>query len=134
MAREELEDFMMTPAPSGRRVLVVDDQPSILEGVQLLLEGAGHDVTACATFGDARRALLAATYDVLLTDIRLGAFNGLQLAVIARQRDPHIRIAVFSGTDDAVLREEASRVSAAYLLKPVIGQRLLELCEAERYA
>lgn len=112
---------------------MVDDQPSILDGVQLLLEGAGHDVTACSTFVEARRALLSGDYDVLLTDIRLGAFNGLQLAVIARQRDPHIRIAVFSGTDDAVLREEACRVSAAYLLKPVIGQRLLELCEAERH-
>ena len=124
---------MVAPVRSGRKILVVDDQPSILDGVQLLLEGAGHDVTACATFAEARRALLAGDYDVLLTDIRLGAFNGLQLAVIARQRDPHIRIAVFSGTDDAVLREEACRVSAAYLLKPVIGQRLLELCEADRY-
>ena len=124
---------MSAPAPSGRKILVVDDQSSILEGVQLLLESAGHDVTACGTFAEARRALLSSNFDVLLTDIRLGAFNGLQLALIARQRDPQIRIAVFSGTDDAVLRKEADRVSAAYLLKPVIGQRLLELCGAERF-
>lgn len=120
-------------AADGRgalRVLVVDDQPAIVEGLQLLLEGAGHRVTACGTFAEAHHALLEADYDVLLTDIRLGAFNGLQLAVIARQRDPRMRIAVFSGTDDVVLREEAGRVSAAYLVKPVIGTQLLQLCEA----
>jgi DNA-binding response OmpR family regulator len=121
-----------TARPTGterRRILVVDDQPTVLEGVQMFFSAAGHEVTACGTFADARRALQTSAYDLLLTDIRLGAFNGLQLALIARQQDPQIRIAVFSGVDDAVLREEASRLSATYLVKPVGGHQLLELCK-----
>ena len=122
-------DQTVRTASERRRILVVDDQPTVLEGVELFFSGAGHEVTACSTFAEARRALQTSTYDLLLTDIRLGAFNGLQLALIARQQDARIRIAVFSGIDDAVLREEANRLSATYLVKPVGGHQLLELCK-----
>ena len=71
--------------------------------------------------------LLRSTVGLLLTDVRLGAFNGIQLAVIARRLVPDVSIVVFSGVDDPVLREEARRVSATYLLKPLDPEQLLEL-------
>jgi two-component system response regulator YesN len=61
-----------------------------------------------------------------LTDVRLGAFNGLQLAVVARDLHPDIRIIIYSGFDDPVLRAEAERLDATYLVKPIPFSELLE--------
>lgn len=109
-----------------KRVLIVDDEPALLDALRSALERAGHDVVACRTFEDAREELLAEEFDALITDVRLGAFNGIQLAVIARDRAPGMRIVVFSGFDDPVLREEAASLGASYLIKPITAERLLE--------
>ena len=113
----------------ARRVLVVDDEPALLDAVRYAFERAGLEVVACRSFEDARARILAEDFDALVTDVRLGAFNGLQLAVIARNRLPKLAIVVFSGFDDPVLREEASGLGAAYLVKPVTGERLLQELE-----
>ena len=112
-----------------RRVLVVDDEPALLDAVKYAFERAGLEVVACRSFEDARARILSEDFDALVTDVRLGAFNGLQLAVIARSRLPNLGIVVFSGYDDPVLREEASGLGAAYLVKPVTGERLLQELE-----
>src|SRR5213595_3040095 len=88
---------------------------------------AGQDVRAYSNFEEARRVLQTTRFDALITDVRLGAFNGLQLAVIGRDTYPDIRLIVFSGFDDPVLRTEAEHVGATYLVKPVTGSRLLEI-------
>lgn len=116
-----------SPLPDRRRLLLVDDEPSVLDTLSTAFELAGVQVDACRSFEDARARLFTDAYDVLMTDVRLGAFNGLQLAVIARDKDPGIRIIVFSGFDDPVLRAEANRVGARYLVKPVTAGQLLEL-------
>jgi DNA-binding NtrC family response regulator len=111
----------------SRRVLVVDDEPGILDGLTMAFTRAGQDVVGCRSFEDARAALLADDFHCLITDVRLGAFNGLQLAVIARHRHPGMRIIVFSGFDDAVLRDEAARLDATFVAKPFTASQLLEI-------
>ena len=117
----------MTDSPLGHGVLLVDDDLSLLEAIQRAFTEAGEDVVAHSTFEGARRALRERTYDALLTDVRLGAFNGLQLAVIARDSHPNIRVVVFSGFDDAVLRHDAESIGATYLVKPVGFHELLKI-------
>lgn len=109
------------------KILIVDDDPSLLEALERSFIEAGEDVTAHGSFEEARRALHATHFDALITDVRLGAFNGLQLAVISRDTHPEIRLIVFSGFDDPVLRTEAEHVGATYLVKPVTGAKLLEV-------
>ena len=82
---------------------------------------------AHGSFEDARRALRTTAFDALITDVRLGAFNGLQLAVMARDTHPEIRVIVFSGFDDPVLRSDAEHIGALYLVKPVTSSQLLEI-------
>src|SRR6187551_3520631 len=110
-----------------QRVLVVDDEPSLLEAMKIAFTRAGRDVVSCRTFEEGRQQLLSEHFDVMVTDVRLGAFNGLQLAVIARDKHPEMKIIVFSGFDDPVLREEADHLGASYVLKPVGADRLLDL-------
>jgi DNA-binding NtrC family response regulator len=113
--------------PSRQKILLVDDDPSLLEALTRALREAGEDIVAHATFEDARRALRATAFDALITDVRLGAFNGLQLAVMARDAHPEIRLIVFSGFDDPVLREDAEHIGAIYLVKPVTSSQLLDI-------
>ena len=58
--------------------------------------------------------------------MRLGAFNGLQLAMLARDVRADVRVVVFSGFDDPVLKEEARRIGASYLVKPVSGHTIVQ--------
>jgi DNA-binding response OmpR family regulator len=113
-----------------QRVLIVDDERALLDAMKTAFERAGREVVARRTFEEARDSLLTESFDVLLTDVRLGAFNGLQLAVIARDKDRNMVIIVFSGFDDPVLRAEAARLGASYEVKPVTAEHLLELMSA----
>jgi DNA-binding response OmpR family regulator len=112
------------------RVFVVDDEPALAESLKLGLQAHGFEVETSRSFEDARRRLLAGSFDVLITDVRLGAFNGLQLAVIARGGNPSMRIVVFSGFDDSVLREEARALNASYLVKPVSAEQMKNVITA----
>ena len=118
-----------TAPVTEQRILIVDDDHSLLDAVVLSLTAPGRSVVASATFEEARRHLRTEQFDVLVADVRLGAFNGLQLAVIARDSHPDIRIIVFSGFDDPVLRQEATQLGATYLVKPVSSYALLELID-----
>ena len=113
---------------SKTSILIVDDDLSLLDALESALKQGGQpEVVALGAFADARRALNTDRFDVLITDVRLGAFNGLQLAVLARDQNPTIQLIVFSGFDDPVLRQEAERLGAVYLVKPVTSRQLLEL-------
>jgi two-component system, response regulator RegA len=122
MLNEHMPDIQQRP-----KILIVDDDPSLLEALERSFEEAGEDVVAHSTFEQARKALQTTQFDALITDVRLGAFNGLQLAVIGRDTYPNIRLIVFSGFDDPVLRTEAEHVGATYIVKPVTGTKLLEI-------
>ena len=97
--------------------------------MKIALERGQCDVTACRTFEEARQHLLTKHFDVLVTDVRLGAFNGIQLAVVARDRNAAMKIVVFSGYDDPVLRSEAANLGASYLVKPISAEQLLNFIE-----
>jgi DNA-binding NtrC family response regulator len=122
MLNEPMED-----SQKRQKILIVDDDPSLLEALERSFLEAGEDVVAHGSFEQARKALQSTHFDALITDVRLGAFNGLQLAVISRDTYPDIRLIVFSGFDDPVLRTEAEHVGATYIVKPVTGTRLLEI-------
>lgn len=100
---------------------------SLLEALSLAFFQHGLEIIACSTFESGKRQLSAQAFDVLLTDVRLGAFNGLQLAVLAKDLRPPIQVIVFSGFDDGVLRKDAERLGATFLVKPVIVSELLAL-------
>ncbi len=86
-------------------------------------------MVACDSFERARQTLKDQPFDALITDVRLGAFNGLQLAVMARDMYPKMRLIVFSGFDDPVLRADAEQIGATYLVKPVVSGELLKLLD-----
>ena len=118
----------LTSAP--KHVLIVDDDEAVLDMFTGILRQAGHDVTSFSLFESAKAYLSAAKPDVLISDVRLGAFNGLQLVVFAKLQHPEMIAIVLTGYDDPVLRTEAAHAGASYLVKPIDSERLLELINA----
>ncbi len=108
-----------------KRVLIVDDEPDVLETLAEMVSAGGYDVVTRASFDEAKRYLTHEPPDILVTDVRLGAFNGLQLAVLMRSLRPTNPIVVLSAFDDPTLREEAAHCQATYLTKPVSKKELL---------
>ena len=62
------------------KILILEDDPSIAAMYGRALRRDGNDVTVCTTFKDAREHLKREQPDTLLTDVRVGEYNGLQLA------------------------------------------------------
>jgi CheY-like chemotaxis protein len=108
------------------RVLIVEDDDAARAGLIRLITGRGHEVFSAATFEDGKRLLRAHRPDVLITDVRLGAFNGLQLLL----SDPHRQHAiVLTAYSDHVLEQEARKLGAHFLLKPIVPDQLLDLID-----
>jgi two-component system response regulator YesN len=117
-------------AARSRRILLVEDELPLLFFFERALRMAGlTEVVALASFEEARGMLRTTCFDVLVTDVRLGASNGIQLAVRAREMYPEIQLIVFSGFPDDVLRQEAEALGAVFLVKPVSSEELLNLIQ-----
>jgi DNA-binding response OmpR family regulator len=119
-----------TPASKSReermpaKVLIVDDDRTTREGLAEFLEGSGYEAIAVGTFEEATRILRTSPPDLLIADVRLGPFNGLQLVISSPQPIPAI---IITGFADPVLESDARRRGADYVLKPVSPSRLLDL-------
>jgi two-component system, NtrC family, response regulator GlrR len=108
------------------RILIVDDDQAYLAGMKELLEDAGYEVFLASNFEDGKLVLRDRRPDLLIVDVRLGAFNGLQLLSTGQV---HIPAIVVTGFDDTVLRADASVFGASYLVKPISPSALLALID-----
>jgi len=107
-------------------ILIVDDDRSTRVGLAELLEGAGYRTSTLGSFEEAARSLRLAPPDLLIADVRLGPFNGLQLVISSPKPIPSI---IITGFADPVLESDARRRGADYVLKPVSPAALLRLVE-----
>jgi DNA-binding response OmpR family regulator len=113
------------------KILIVDDDSAARSGLKELLEWAGYETVVAGTFQDGVQALRTLKPDLLLADVRLGEFNGLQLIATNPRTTPAIVVTAF---DDSVLQVEARRLGAEYLVKPVTPAKLLQLIEQKLHA
>ena len=109
-------------------ILVVDDDPTTRVGLAELLQQSGYEATAVPSFEQAARLIRKSPPDLLIADVRLGPFNGLQLIISSPTPLPAI---IITGFADPVLESDARRRGADYVLKPVDAKALLELVEAK---
>ena len=92
-------------AGSPSRILIVDDDVTLLEGVESAFRAAGEDATSCSSFELARQMLRSEEFEVLVTDVRLGAFNGA-ISVLGRVPSFVVTLgslSVFTGTALSIL-------------------------------
>jgi len=115
----------MSTGPFGN-ILIVEDDKSTLSGWTELLRAAGYGVTGVSTYEEGRQEL-ASMPDLLITDVRLGVYNGLQLLMRGRMINPRLHAIVVTGYADQIVRREAIHLLAEHLEKPVDADRLLQV-------
>jgi DNA-binding NtrC family response regulator len=108
-----------------KQALIVDDDARILALATRWLAASDMDVATASNYADARNAIRLHAPDIVVTDIRLGEFNGIQLGILAREVRPDVRLVIMSGFDDPVLRRDIDDLHATFLAKPVRQQTLL---------
>src|SRR4051794_22497617 len=108
---------MITEPAQPGVALLVDDSPSVLEVTSRMLESLGYEVVTAAGFERARDLLRSEAVRLLVTDVRLREFNGLQLAIEASLQGG-VDIVIITGWEDSSLQTQASQIRAALCKKP----------------
>jgi chemosensory pili system protein ChpA (sensor histidine kinase/response regulator) len=121
---------LMTPAAQhkGRKVLVVDDEESMRELLRLHLGNNGYEVISAEDAVVAGRLVVEQRPDLMIVDVEMPYMNGYEF-VAAVKADPATRdIPIVFLTTDANVAEQTVKLRAdAYLNKPVMANRLLEV-------
>lgn len=112
------------------RLLVVDDEPSIREFIEVLFMKHGFHVATAESFATAQQQLTTETFDVVLTDFRLGRDSGLDVVRVVRALPaaPEVIVVTAYGTPASAV--EAMRAGAYdYITKPFDNDELVLLVE-----
>ena len=101
------------------RILIVDDDASLRESLQLVLAAEGYDVAAVEDGAAALRQTEAAPCDVILCDIRMPGMDGMELLPQLVRRLPTTTVIMMSAYGTEELALEAMNLGAYdYLAKP----------------
>jgi PAS domain S-box-containing protein len=103
------------------RILVVDDDESLLQLLEHSLKRYGYDVVAAGDGSEALTALeTSSPFAVLVTDLLMPNLSGLDLIRMARQLDPHLQTIVITAADSLEMAISVLREGGVYdyLQKP----------------
>ena len=117
------------PRGSALDVLVVEDDALMRERLEALIEGAGYGVVSVASAGEAREALSALFFPMIIVDRMLGDGDGINLCRELRQRstDGRVYIILLTVLDSpAEVAEGMTAGADAYLSKRSPNDELLE--------
>lgn len=110
---------VMAP-PTRQRILFVDDEPKVLEGLQRMLYSLRNewDFEFVSSAPQALERMAQTEFDVLVTDIRMPVMSGIELLSEVVDRYPHMVRLVLSGTVDQELTLRSAALAHQYLVKP----------------
>jgi two-component system response regulator PilR (NtrC family) len=101
------------------KILVVDDEQSMREFLELLLKQEGYETVCCGNFKDARKIIPAGRFDLIITDLKLPDGNGLDLLAEAKSSDPDTQVLVITAFGTTQTAVEAMKLGAYdYIGKP----------------
>jgi len=110
------------------KVLLVDDEPKIIQGLQRLVDWEDYGMEVVGTVQSAAEAMAimeGRTIHVLITDIKMPEVDGLQLIQWTKSFNRLIKCVILSGHADFPLVKEAAMLGIEnYLLKPVNREEL----------
>ena len=102
------------------RVLVVDDDASVLITYRLILEQQGYEVTPCGTSRDAIAAVEKESFDAILCDYSLEEqHTGFEVISAARKRDPNVPAVLLTGYATTETADEAAAQNIGIMFKPI---------------
>ncbi len=114
------------------KVMLVDDQPLVRNGIASLLQSRGHEVVAEASNGREALALIKeAAPELILMDIRMPEMGGLETTRLVKAQYPEITIVMLTVSDDEQDLFEAVKSGAhSYLLKDLEATEFFDALES----
>jgi DNA-binding NtrC family response regulator len=107
-------------------LLLVDDDPYILEGIGEDLESNGYQVTRASSGESAVELLGANHFDLVITDLVMESTDGIQVLKKAKELNSNIQVIILTGFGDVDSAIVALRSQADdFLLKPCESQEML---------
>lgn len=113
----------------GQRILVADDEPSILLSLQVLLQKAGYDVRVARTGEEVLQAVEDACPDLIILDAMMPARSGYDVCQELRRQDRwrDVPIIMLTAKGREVDREKGLALGANdYVTKPFSTRELVE--------
>jgi DNA-binding NtrC family response regulator len=110
------------------KVLVVDDESGIIDSLRILLRNEGFDPLTAHGGKEGLEQLSSAEPDIVLTDVRMPQFTGIDILDASRQRDPDV--AVILMTAQATLQSAMQAVNQGafyYIQKPFSNDELIAI-------
>ncbi len=102
------------------KVLLVDDQDILVEGLKLIL-GMEEDIEICGTAGNGKTAYELCKWnrpDVVLMDIQMPEINGVEATELIKRDFPEVKIIVLTTfNDDQYIYDALKNGASGYLLK-----------------
>lgn len=108
-----------------KKLLIVDDERIEREGIKMLVNKMGKEIVILEAENGkkAYELLKEVDIDFLLTDIKMPFISGIELVKLARELQPDLQIAIFSGYGEFAYAQEAIKYGVTdYILKPVNPQ------------
>ncbi len=101
------------------KIVIIDDESSILELMSKLCRSVGHTVIPCLTGAEGLAAVRSNKPDLIIVDLRIGDMNGLDIVKTCRADAPNAAVIMVTGHGSVETAVEAMRLGAFdYLTKP----------------
>ena len=113
-----------------KKILVVDDEPSVTESLSLILTDAGFEVLTAQSFAESTTILKQVPVDLVITDLRLADASGIDLITHVKRTTPDVEVILMTGYGSLDITIEAIKAGAYYYLeKPYTPDRLFALVD-----
>ena len=106
----------------AKKIMIVDDSPSVLAILEDMLDDLGYEVTAVSNGKKACQLLETDRYDLIITDLTMPVMDGIVFVQTAKQMSncKFVPIVMLSSEEDEAKIAEAKRVGiSTFLRKPV---------------
>jgi len=109
----------MTLTTPAARILVIDDNPHVVDILGRYLREEGYGVLGAVTSDEGLKLAILARPELVLLDIALPGTNGIELLKRIRSTNPTARVIMVTGNIDPALARKALELGAlAYIDKP----------------
>lgn len=116
------------PHSAKSRVLVVDDEPSVLSTYRMILEQSGYDAMAAATSVEALKAIRENDFDLILSDFSLEQqHTGFEVIEAARKKRKDVPCCILTGYATLETADQAEAIGVGILYKPIDIQEFLQV-------
>jgi len=113
-----------------KRILAVDDSPSVRQMVKLTLSGAGYDIVEAGDGAEGLSKARASTLDMVVTDLNMPVMNGLSLIRELRKLPAYrgVPILFLTTESDPEMKQQAKAAGATgWITKPFQQDQLVAI-------